>query len=153
VWAWQPSASFIPDITVTPYWKASVSALAGEEAMEPDDFQSYFKAERKKRRRSLVAVGGIVLLVGLIVLIIEGYRLQWDWTGLPEHTIPDPQKYQSAKNLWDWFNLLGVLAIPAVVGLGAAWYTAQQGKVSDRENTDNQRETALVQRLTSFFRV
>jgi len=36
-----------------------------------------------------------------------------------------------------------VLAIPAVVGLGAAWYTAQQGKVSDRENTDNQRETAL----------
>ncbi len=47
------------------------------------------------------------------------------------------------KTLWDWLNLLGVLAIPAVVGLGAAWYTAQQGKVSDRENTDNQRETAL----------
>jgi uncharacterized protein YjbI with pentapeptide repeats len=36
-----------------------------------------------------------------------------------------------------------VLAVPAVVGLGAAWYTAQQGRVSDRENTDNQRETAL----------
>ncbi len=36
-----------------------------------------------------------------------------------------------------------MLAIPAVVGLGAAWYTVQQGKVSDRENTDNQRETAL----------
>jgi len=32
---------------------------------------------------------------------------------------------------------------PIVVGLGAAWYTAQQGKVSDRENKDNQRETAL----------
>src|SRR5258708_38381892 len=49
----------------------------------------------------------------------------------------------AGKTLWDWLNLLGVLAIPAVVGLGAAWYTAQQGKVSDRENTDNQRETAL----------
>lgn len=36
-----------------------------------------------------------------------------------------------------------MLAIPAVVGLGAAWYTAQQGKVSERESTDNQRETAL----------
>jgi Pentapeptide repeats (8 copies) len=36
-----------------------------------------------------------------------------------------------------------VLAIPVVVGLGAAWYTEQQRKVSDRENTDNQRETAL----------
>src|SRR5204863_8798191 len=32
---------------------------------------------------------------------------------------------------------------PIVVGLGAAWYTVQQGKVSNRENTDNQRETAL----------
>lgn len=30
-----------------------------------------------------------------------------------------------------------------MVGLGAAWYTAQQGKVSDKENTDNQREAAL----------
>ena len=53
------------------------------------------------------------------------------------------QQYQPAKTLWDWLNLLGVLAIPAVVGLGAASYTAQQGKVSDREHTDNQRETAL----------
>jgi Pentapeptide repeats (8 copies) len=50
---------------------------------------------------------------------------------------------QPSKSLWDWLNLLGVLAIPAVVGLGAAWYTAQQGKVSARENTDNQREAAL----------
>ncbi|SRR5260221_32479 len=49
----------------------------------------------------------------------------------------------AGKTLWDWLNLLGVLAIPAVVGLGAAWYTVQQGKVSTRENTDNQRETAL----------
>jgi Pentapeptide repeats (8 copies) len=47
------------------------------------------------------------------------------------------------KTLWDWLGLLGVLAIPVVVGLGAAWYTAQQGKESDRENTDNQREAAL----------
>lgn len=29
------------------------------------------------------------------------------------------------------------------VGFGAAWFTAQQGKASDRENTDNQRETVL----------
>ena len=36
-----------------------------------------------------------------------------------------------------------MLTIPAVVGLGAAWFTVQQGKESDRENTDNQRETAL----------
>src|SRR6266516_4333272 len=53
------------------------------------------------------------------------------------------EEYQPGKGLWDWLQLLGVLAIPVVVGLGAAWYTVQQGKVSDRENTDNQRETAL----------
>jgi Pentapeptide repeats (8 copies) len=76
----------------------------------------------------VVGVVGIVLVVSTI-LISTGYR--FDWTGF------------KGKTLWDWLNLLGVLAIPVVVGLGATWYTAQQGKVSDRENTDNQRETAL----------
>ena len=75
----------------------------------------------------VACVIGIVTVVG----IIGGYLFHWSWTGI------------SMKTLWDWLNLLGVLAIPAVVGLGAAWYTAQQGKVSDRENKDNQRETAL----------
>lgn len=74
-------------------------------------------------RKWLWIVGIAMVLVGLIVV---GYRFQW--TGF------------QTKTLWDW---LGVLAIPVVVGLGAAWYTAQQGKVSDRENTDNQREAAL----------
>ncbi len=61
----------------------------------------------------------------------------------PPHTITSTETYQPGKTLWDWLNLIGVLAIPAVVGLGAAWYTAQQGQVSERENTDNQREAAL----------
>jgi uncharacterized protein YjbI with pentapeptide repeats len=74
---------------------------------------------------------GLFVFVVLSVLILLGYRLNWLWTGF------------SNKTLWDWLNLLGVLAIPAVVALGAAWYTGQQAKVSDRENTDNQRETAL----------
>lgn len=86
---------------------------------------------------------GITVVLVIIVLAVLGYRLQWDWTGLPEHIIPDPQKYQPAKTAWDWLNLLGVVAIPVAVGWGAAWYTTQQGKVSARENTDNQREAAL----------
>jgi len=104
-----------------------------------------------------VAIGVVgIVLVAVIALIITGYW--FDWTGFDgytqvttAHTISGPsvgtvvrtEVYQPGKTLWDWLNLLGVLAIPAVVGLGAAWYTAQQGKVSDRENTDNQRETAL----------
>jgi hypothetical protein len=47
------------------------------------------------------------------------------------------------KTLWDWFNLFGVLAIPAAVGLGTIWFTRQQAKVSDAEVKDNQREAAL----------
>lgn len=85
----------------------------------------------------------IIALVAMSATIFLGYWFKWDWTGFNGHVGPNVQQYQPAKTLWDWLNLLGVLAIPAVVGLGAAWYTAQQGKVSDRENTNNQRETAL----------
>src|SRR5713101_9888199 len=113
--------------------------------------------EQIKQRRVAIGVVGVVLVV-VIALIIAGYS--FDWTGFngynqvtTAHTTSGPsagtvvrtEVYQPGKVLWDWLNLLGVLAIPAVVGLGAAWYTAQQGKVSERENSDNQRETALQQ--------
>src|SRR5215831_8884642 len=98
----------------------------------------------------------IVVFVVVMGLIIAGYW--FDWTGFNGYnkvtithtiigtnagTVTRTDEYQPGKGLWDWLQLLGVLAIPVVVGLGAAWYTAQQGKVSDRENTDNQNETAL----------
>jgi hypothetical protein len=60
-----------------------------------------------------------------------------------EKAVGASEPKQHAKTLWDWLNLLGVLAIPVIVGLGVAWYTAQQGKVSKREKTANQREIAL----------
>src|SRR6266700_7666499 len=97
---------------------------------------------------------GVVVLFVLILIILSAYRFGWDWTGFnngtSQITITSTSKVnytatvsQPSKSLWDWLQLVGVLAIPIVVGLGAAWYTAQQGKVSDRENKDNQRETAL----------
>ncbi len=91
-------------------------------------------------------VGAIVVLVGsvlgiaLIVVVILGYTLNWHWTGLVPET-SEPQ--QNAKTLWDWLQLLAVLAIPAAVGLGTIWFSRQQAKVSDAENKDNQREAAL----------
>ena len=103
------------------------------------------------------AIGFVVVLV-LILFILSADRFNWDWTGFNGYnqvtitqiisgsnagTVTRTEEYQLGKGLWDWLQLLGILAIPAVVGLGAAWYTAQQSKVSDRENTDNQRETAL----------
>ena len=95
--------------------------------------------EKIKTQRVVIVIVAIVLAV-IVALIIRGYQL--GWTGF------------KGKALWDWLNLLGVLAIPAVVGLGTAWFTKKQGEVSDAASkqqhetdlqvaTDNQRETAL----------
>src|SRR5260221_11928300 len=83
----------------------------------------------EKIRKPLGIIGIIVACLGVVVLVFVVVRLYG--TGFV------------GKTLWDWLGLLAALAIPVVVGFGAAWFTAQQGKVSDRENTDNQRQVAL----------
>src|SRR6266851_5644935 len=98
---------------------------------------------RQNRSRLLLVVGAMVLLMGVVVLIIAGYIFKWDWTGFNEHRGPNILQYQPAKTLWDWLQLLGVLAIPVAEVLGVAWFTTKQGQVSDAENKDNQREAAL----------
>ena len=109
---------------------------------------------QKIRQLLFITTGVNVVLFALIVLSFAVYKFGWDWTGFSggesKITITSTAKgitiakeLQPARTLWDWLGLLAVLAIPVVVGFGAAWFTAQQGKVSNRENTDNQRETAL----------
>jgi uncharacterized protein YjbI with pentapeptide repeats len=114
------------------------------------------------KQHPFIVVGIIVVIFALTAFAIAVIMFGWDWTGFtggeskvtttmitpgttttttPRATVATEQ--QPAKTLWDWLGLLAVLTIPAVVGLGAAWFTAQQGKESDRENKDNQRETAL----------
>jgi len=79
----------------------------------------------------------ILFLIALAAtILIGGYRLNWAWTGFTGEK-------ETYRTLYDWLNLLGVLAIPVVVGFGAVWFTTRQGKVADAENKDNQRETAL----------
>src|SRR6266481_4398707 len=104
---------------------------------------SRLRSWRQNRSRLLLVVGAMVLLVGVVVLIIAGYLFKWDWTGFNEQRGPNILQYQPAKTLWDWLQLLGVLAIPVVVVLGVAWFTTRQGQVSDAENKDNEREAAL----------
>src|SRR5712692_9201011 len=106
--------------------------------------RSWWQRIKQHPVRSAVSIGAGLLGIALLVAFIGGYVFNWEWTGLSSYTPPvKDSNFQRGKTLWDWLNLLGVLAIPAVVGLGAAWYTAQQGKVSHRENKDNQREAAL----------
>ncbi len=97
----------------------------------------------------------IVVFVIIIGLIIAGYW--FDWTGFNGYTkvtttriisgkdagtVTRTEEYQPRKALWDWLQLLGILAIPVVVGFGAAWYTTRQSH--DLEiAADNQRQSAL----------
>src|SRR5260370_9953393 len=92
-----------------------------------------------KAWRGFVIVG-VIVIVCVIRFIFAVHWFGWGWTGFgPETTEPK----QHAKTLWDWLNLLGVLAIPVAVALATTWFTTQQGKVSDAENKDNQREALL----------
>ncbi len=95
---------------------------------------------RGKYRFVVIAAIVCVCLAGFAV---AAYWFKWDWTGFSGHIGPNVLQYQPEKTLWDWLSLLGVLAIPVVVAFGAAWFTTQQGKASEAENKDNQREAAL----------
>lgn len=107
------------------------------------------KIKQHPVRSAITTVAG-VLVLALIVVIILGYWLNWDWTGFTggesKRTIT-PQgtniEYSPGKTLWDWLGLFAILAIPVVVGLGAVWFTTQQAKESEknriaRHNTENQ---------------
>ena len=122
--------------------------------------------QQLKHHRIVIGVGAIVLVV-VIVLIIIGYW--FDWTGFNGYnkvtithtisgtnagTVNRTEEYQPGKALWDWLGLLAALAIPIVVGFGAAWFTTKQTQASEAANkrqhdteleisTDNQREAAL----------
>ena len=109
-----------------------------------------------RTRKLVIVLSFIAALIVVIALIILGYW--FDWTGFDGYTkvtrahvisganigtVTRTEEYQPGKGLWDWLNLLGVFAIPVVVGFGVAWYTVQQGKATEQENKDNQREAGL----------
>jgi Pentapeptide repeats (8 copies) len=101
-------------------------------------FRSWW--QQIKQRRAVIMVVVIILIIA-IVLIIIGYW--FDWTGFNGYnkvtithiisganagTVTKTEEYQPGKGLWDWLQLIGILAIPVVVGFGAAWFTTQQSQ-------------------------
>lgn len=90
----------------------------------------------QKRLRRLLQKKGII---GFIWKGIKGFI---KWTGFP------------GKTLWDWLQVLSVLAIPLVVAGATIYFTQQQTQLSDATNkeqhktdiqiaTDQQREATL----------
>jgi uncharacterized protein YjbI with pentapeptide repeats len=104
--------------------------------------------------KPLFRIVGVILFICLLGLIIAGYWFNWHWTGLvPETSEPK----QHAKTLWDWLNLLGVLAIPVVVALGASLFTARQEEANRKQREleldialDNQREAILQEYINKI---
>ncbi len=90
-----------------------------------------FRSWWQKIKQHLVTILIVaIILVVVIGLIIVGYR--FDWTGFNGNN-------KSGKTLWDWLQLL---FIPAILTLGAVWFTSRQNH--DLEiAADNQREAAL----------
>ena len=91
-----------------------------------------------KRPLVIGIIAVIVLLVALIVVEVILYG-----TGF------------AGKTLWDWLQLLSVLAVPVVVGFGAVWFTTRQTRISE-ENRKQQHDTDLqiaeIQQQEEFLR-
>jgi uncharacterized protein YjbI with pentapeptide repeats len=127
--SWFKWGALIPSMASMPQWEILAISIGGSigVVLLVVLLQTCWPSIRKH----WVGVITITAALAVVVTIFLGYWFKLDWMGF------------SSKTLWDWLNLLGVLAIPIVVGVGGAWYTGQQGEVSDRHNRDNQRENAL----------
>ncbi|GAC1471954.1 MAG: hypothetical protein NVSMB70_16650 [Chamaesiphon sp.] len=88
-----------------------------------------FRSWWQKMKRPLLVIMLLTLSVLLIVLLVVEVSLYG--TGF------------AGKTLFDWLNLLGVLAIPIVVGLGTATITAQQSKAQEKAAQKQQYKDAL----------
>ncbi|HLH61846.1 MAG TPA: pentapeptide repeat-containing protein [Ktedonobacteraceae bacterium] len=107
----------------------------------------------------------LLVLFALIIVIICGYLLHWNWTGLTvssstsiateidtaTHKITRTISQQPGKTLWDWLQLL---VIPAVLAIGGYLfnYTTSENERKSRDSRDktasnialdNQREAIL----------
>src|SRR5881275_518774 len=73
------------------------------------------------RRHRLVVgiIAASILVIVLIVGIIGGYLLNWNWTGLGSYISPPHSKdsdFQRGKTLWDWLQLLIIPTVLAIAG-------------------------------------
>jgi uncharacterized protein YjbI with pentapeptide repeats len=106
-----------------------------------------------QKNRVAIEVGTIVF-VAVVAIIIIGY--QFDWTGFGGYykvtithiingtnagTVTRIEEYQPGKTLWDWLGLLAVLAIPVVVGFGAAWFNSMQSEVEANRAAQQAKES------------
>ena len=85
-----------------------------------------------------------LLLLLLIGFILIGYIPRWStWTGFGEYNTPG-HDYQRSKTLWDWLQLMGLLAVPIAVVIASAWFSAQQNHDLQIAAAQRQQDQAIV---------
>lgn len=104
----------------------------------------------EKNKRRVVVISTIVVCIGIVALILAGYRFNWEWTGFNAYISPSvrpTQQYQREKTLWDWMQLF---IIPAGLALFAFWYnhreqraTEQRAKIESDRALEFQRQATL----------
>jgi uncharacterized protein YjbI with pentapeptide repeats len=85
--------------------------------------------EAKTRQHRFIII--VLALFASSGFVLEAYEQGWNWTGF------------LTKTLWDWLQLLGVLGIPVMVGVGVAWFSYRQNLNASQIAEDQQREDAL----------
>src|SRR5437588_1883647 len=101
--------------------------------------------QKPMKQHRLLTIG---IFVALIVFILAVWMFGWDWTGFnggysqitttsTSHGTTTAIVKPPGKTLWDLLQLLGVLAIPVVVGFGAVRYTRIQ-QLRDQEHEELQ---------------
>jgi Pentapeptide repeats (8 copies) len=94
------------------------------------------------RINPLVGTLAALALIGLLITIVLGYLLNWEWTGL----VGIPQNPET-RTAWDWLDLL---IIPLVLALGALWFNNQARKSEQAIAQDQAREEALQRYLDTM---
>jgi uncharacterized protein YjbI with pentapeptide repeats len=109
-------------------------------------------------QRKEIVISFVIGTLALIALILAAHTYHWDLTGLsssqtttittevsqsPQKKVTTTETAQPGKALWDWLQVLGVLAIPIVVAFGTAFITRQQAKVSQAKEENQQQEELM----------
>jgi len=100
-----------------------------------------------KRRIVLWIVIGTIVVVIAGVLVWGTYVHDWSWTGIgPEPALSGHVPIsigQTSKTLWDFLQLLGGLAVPAVVAVAAARFTTGQQLRAEQDAYRREQEAVL----------
>ena len=119
-----------------------------------DQAEQHLKWWLKNKQLLSISIKSIIAILIPFALLV--YWFGWDWTGFNSGAskititsiskgITTTTELQPAKSLWDWLQLLGILAIPVVAVVGAAWYTQiQQQRDKRLEHAQHNHERQLA---------